>query len=140
VRRDASRLTTTEGGERKGSAKGSGTGRSTHDNGQGGTMSKKSVHEILQDPDFKELYGKRMNIAWTLTVLELVLYFGFVALVSYNKPFLAQKMSGGTATTIGIPIAVGTIFLSWVFTGIYVRWANTTYDGLVQKVKDKIGG
>ena len=102
-------------------------------------MAKKSVAEILADPDFKELYGKRMKIAWTLTVLELVLYFGFIWLVSYDKPFLAQKMSG-SVTTIGIPIAVGTIFLSWVFTGIYVQWANTTYDGLVKKVKDKIGG
>jgi uncharacterized membrane protein (DUF485 family) len=101
-------------------------------------MSKKSAHEILTDPDFKELYSKRMSIAWTLTVLELVLFYGFVYLVSFNKPFLAQKM--GPATTIGIPIAVGTIFLSWIFTGIYVRWANTTYDGLVKKVKDKIGG
>jgi len=103
-------------------------------------MAKKSVHEILQDPDFKELYSKRMNIAWTLTVLELVLYFGFIFLVSYHKPFLAQRLSPGSVTTIGIPIAVGTIFLSWVFTGIYVQWANTTYDGLVKKVKDKIGG
>jgi len=103
-------------------------------------MAKKSIQEILQDPDFKELYGKRMKIAWTLTALELILYFGFVWLVSYDKPFLAQKMSVGSATTIGIPIAVGTIFLSWVFTAIYVQWANTTYDGLVKKVKDKIGG
>jgi len=103
-------------------------------------MSKKSVHEILQDPDFKELYSKRMNIAWTLTVLELVLFYGFVWLVSYDKPFLAKRLSEGSVTTIGIPIAIGTIFFSWVFTGIYVFWANTTYDGLVKKVKDKIGG
>jgi uncharacterized membrane protein (DUF485 family) len=103
-------------------------------------MAKKSVKEILEDPDFKELYSKRMKIAWTLTVLELLLFYGFVWLVSYDKPFLAQRMSAGSATTIGIPIAVGTIFFSWVFTGIYVQWANTTYDGLVKKVKDKIGG
>ena len=103
-------------------------------------MAKKSVQEILDDPDFKELYGKRMKIAWTLTFLELILFYGFVWLVSYDKPFLAQKMSAGSATTIGIPIAVGVIFLSWVFTGIYVQWANTTYDGLVKKVRNKIGG
>lgn len=103
-------------------------------------MAKKSVREILEDPDFRELYSKRMKIAWTLTILELALFYGFVWFVSYDKPFLAQKLSAGSATTIGIPIAVGVIFLSWVFTGIYVQWANTTYDGLVQKVKDKIGG
>ena len=103
-------------------------------------MSRKSTHEILDDPDFKQLYSQRMGIAWILTVLELALFFGFVALVSYNKPFLAQKLGAGATTTVGIPIAVGVIFLSWVFTGIYVRWANTTYDGLVKKVRDKIGG
>lgn len=102
-------------------------------------MAKKTAHEILEDPDFKALYGKRMSIAWTLTVLELMLFYGFVYLVSYNKPFLATKMSG-SVTTIGIPIAVATIFFSWVLTGIYVFWANSTYDGLVKKVKDKIGG
>jgi uncharacterized membrane protein (DUF485 family) len=103
-------------------------------------MAKKSTQEVLSDPDFRQLYSQRRNIAWTLTVLELALFYGFVWLVSYDKPFLAQKISATSATTIGIPIAVGTIFLSWVFTGIYVRWANTTYDGLVKKVKDKIGG
>jgi uncharacterized membrane protein (DUF485 family) len=103
-------------------------------------MSGKTTNEILADPDFKKLYSQRMNIAWVLTVLELVLFFGFVALVSYNKPFLAQKLSADSTTTIGIPIAVGVIFLSWILTGIYVRWANTTYDGLVNKVKAKIGG
>lgn len=103
-------------------------------------MIRKSTQEVLEDPDFKQLYSQRMTIAWVLTALELALFFGFVALVSFNKPFLAQKLGAGAATTIGIPIAVGVIFLSWVFTGIYVQWANTTYDGLVKKVRDKIGG
>ena len=103
-------------------------------------MSGKSPQQILEDPDFRQLYGQRMTIAWVLTALELGLFFGFVALVSYNKPFLAQKLGAGATTTIGIPIAVGVIFLSWVLTGIYVQWANTTYDGLVKKIRDKIGG
>ncbi len=73
-----------------------------------------------------------------MTILELLLYFGFVALIAFNKPFLASKLSG--AITVGIPIAVGTIFFSWVLTGIYIRWANKKYDVLVEKVKEKIGG
>ena len=69
-----------------------------------------------------------------------MLYFGFIGLIAFNKPFLAQKLSEGEATTIGIPIAVGTIIGSWVLTGIYIWWANTKYDVLVNKVKDKVGG
>jgi uncharacterized membrane protein (DUF485 family) len=99
---------------------------------------KKSTLEILEDEDFKSLSSQKNTISIILTILELVLYFGFIALIAFNKPFLSQKFSG--AITVGIPIAVGTIVLSWVFTGIYIRWANSKYDVLVKKVKEKIGG
>jgi uncharacterized membrane protein (DUF485 family) len=96
--------------------------------------------EILNDEDFRMLSTQRNKIALILTVLELVLYFGFIALIAFDKSFLAKKLSVGVATTIGIPIAVATIALSWVFTGIYIWWANTKYDVLVKKVIDKVGG
>jgi uncharacterized membrane protein (DUF485 family) len=102
-------------------------------------MSKKmSTQEILEDKDFQSLSSQKFAMSTILTILELVLYFGFIALIAFNKAFLSQKLSG--AITIGIPIAVGTIILSWIFTGIYIRWANNTYDVLVKKVKEKIGG
>lgn len=103
-------------------------------------MTKQSKTEILNDADFKALSSQKNTISIILTVLELVLYFGFIALIAYNKPFLAQKLSEGGAATVGIPIAVGTIVLSWVLTGIYIWWANTKYDVMVKKVKEKIGG
>jgi uncharacterized membrane protein (DUF485 family) len=103
-------------------------------------MSKLKKEDILTDPDFLELSAQKNTISIILTILELVLYFGFIALIAYNKPFLAQKMSAGGAATIGIPIAVGTILLSWVFTGIYIWWANVKYDELVKKVIAKVGG
>ena len=96
--------------------------------------------DILNDPDFLSLSGQKDTISIILTILELVLYFGFISLVAYNKPFLAQKMSEGGSATIGIPIAVGTIVLSWIFTGIYIWWANAKYDEMVKKVIEKVGG
>jgi uncharacterized membrane protein (DUF485 family) len=96
--------------------------------------------DLLNDPDFKSLVSQKNTISWILTVLELVLYFGFIALIAFNKPFLAQKLNAATKTTIGIPIAVGTILGSWVLTGIYIFWANTKYDKMVKNLKDKVGG
>ena len=100
--------------------------------------SMKTTEEILNDEDFRSLSSQKNTISVILTILELVLYFGFIALIAFNKPFLATKISG--AISIGIPIAVATIFLSWVLTGIYIYWANSKYDVLVKKVKEKIGG
>ena len=102
--------------------------------------SKKSVIEILEDEEFKKLASQKNTISVILTVLELVLYFGFISLIAFNKPFLAQKLTEGKATTIGIPIAVGTIVLSWVFTGIYIFWANNKYDTMVKNIKDRVIG
>jgi uncharacterized membrane protein (DUF485 family) len=103
-------------------------------------MAKLKHEDILHDPDFKDLSRQKFVVSTVLTVLELVLYFGFIGLIAFNKPFLAEKLSEGVATTIGIPIAVGTIIGSWVLTGIYIWWANNKYDVLVNKVKDKVGG
>ena len=100
----------------------------------------KNAHQILEDPEFKKLKSQKDAISIVLTIIELVLYFGFIALVAYNKPFLAQKLSEDAAMTIGIPIAIGVIVLSWVLTGIYIFWANTKYDVMVKNVKDRVGG
>jgi len=98
----------------------------------------KKTEDILADDDFRSLSSQKNSISTILTILELVLYFGFISLIAFNKSFLASKLSG--AITVGIPIAIGTIVLSWVFTGIYIRWANSKYDVLVKKVREKIGG
>lgn len=100
----------------------------------------KTKLEILDDPEFKKLVSQKNTISWILTALQLVLYFGFIALIAFNKPYLSEKVTEGSATTIGIPIAVGTILLSWVFTGIYIFWANSKYDAMVKKVKERVGG
>ena len=61
-------------------------------------------------------------ISLILTILELILYFGFIGLIAFKKHFLSIKLSG--AIPVGIPVSVGAILLSWVLTGIYVWWAN----------------
>jgi uncharacterized membrane protein (DUF485 family) len=102
-------------------------------------MPSKTAQQILADPEFLKLMRQKNTITVVLTIVELVLYFGFIALIAYNKPFLAIRLSEGSSITIGIPIAVGVIFLSWVLTGIYIFWANSRYDGMVKSVKTRMG-
>jgi len=98
---------------------------------------KKKKLEILNDIDFKKLRVHKSFITIVLTILTLIVYYGFISLIAFNKPFLASKIT--QTITIGIPIGIGVIVLSWVFTGIYVWWANKKYDHMVNKVKEKIG-
>ena len=59
-----------------------------------GKSMKKTTEEMLEDESFKSLSSQKNTISIILTILELVLYFGFIALIAFNKPFLSQKLSG----------------------------------------------
>jgi uncharacterized membrane protein (DUF485 family) len=102
-------------------------------------MSTKSVQQILEDPEFLKLVRQKNAVSLILTVVQLVIYFGFIGLIAYNKPYLATKIADGSAITVGIPIAVGVIIVSWLLTGVYIWWANNTYDPMVKRVKERMG-
>ena len=56
----------------------------------------------------------------------VVLYFGFVLLIAYNKPLMARMLTPGLS--VGILLGALVIVGSWLLTWIYVRWANSHYD------------
>lgn len=93
---------------------------------------------ILNSPEFRMIVRSKNAISIILTVLELFIYFGFILLLAYGKEFLNQKFYG--PITVGIPIGIGVIVLSWILTGIYVAWANKSYDEKVANVREKLGG
>ena len=88
---------------------------------------------IEANPKYHELKRKRNSFGWMLTVLMLVVYYGYIALIAFNKPFLAQPIGAGV-TTLGIPIGMGVIIFTIVITGIYVRRANGEYDRLTAEI------
>jgi len=66
----------------------------------------------------------------------LIVYFGYIALIAFNKPFLAQPIGNGV-TTLGIPIGLGVILFTILITGIYVRRANGEYDRLTAEILEE---
>ena len=96
-------------------------------------MSDLIVARIEANPKYLELRQKRNTLGWTLTILMLVVYFGYIALIAFNKPFLAQPIGNGV-TTLGIPIGLAVIVFTIVITGIYVRKANGEYDQLTAEI------
>ncbi|MBL0123133.1 MAG: DUF485 domain-containing protein [Betaproteobacteria bacterium] len=99
-------------------------------------MSDSIVARIEANPKYHELRRKRGSFGWFLTILMLVVYFGYIALIAFNKPFLAQPIGNGV-TTLGIPIGMGVIIFTIVITGIYVRRANSEYDQLTAEILEE---
>jgi len=92
--------------------------------------------EILQSPAFKKLVSRRWAVSLLLTLVILFIYIGFLLLVAYNKELLGTKI--GSQITLAIPVGLGIIFIAWVLTGIYVYWANNSYDPAVEEIKKKL--
>ena len=68
-------------------------------------MSDPVVDKILKNPKYQELQTKRSGFGWLLTAVMMVVYYGYIALIAFNKPFLAQPMGAGV-TSIGVPIGM----------------------------------
>jgi len=100
------------------------------------SIQKTDLAVILQSDRFKELVNKRWSVSISLTTIMLVVYVGFILLIAFNKEFLATKI--GEHITIGIPIGIGIIIFAWLLTGIYVRWANFSYDKTVREMRKQL--
>ena len=88
---------------------------------------------ILRDPKYQELKSKRSRFGWWLALAMMVVYYGFILLVAFNKPFLATRLGEGV-TTIGMPLGLAVIVFTIVITGIYVHRANGEYDALTEQI------
>jgi len=96
-------------------------------------MSDPVVEKIQSHPKYLELRSKRNTFGWLLTLLMMVVYYGYVALIAFNKPFLAQRVGDGV-TSLGVPIGLGVILFTVLITAIYVRRANGEFDDLTAAI------
>jgi uncharacterized membrane protein (DUF485 family) len=92
------------------------------------------VKKIKASAAYRELVHKRSRLGWALTVLVLIVYYGYVLLIAFDKDLLAARMGAGVMTW-GMPIGLFVIVFTVVITGLYVRHANSTYDELTDKIK-----
>ena len=91
------------------------------------------VKRIASHPQYIELRAKRTSFGWWLTLAMMVVYYGFILLVAFNKPFLSQRLGEGVMT-IGIPIGFGVILFTILITAYYVKRANSEFDDLTAAI------
>ena len=101
-------------------------------------MQQDLVHAIKSNPKYHELVSKRRTFAVILAIIMLVIYYGFILIIAFNKEFLSQPLWSGSITTVGIPIGIGVIISAFVLTGIYVFRANSEFDRLTNEIKEEV--
>ena len=95
------------------------------------------VQKIKTNPKYQELLSKRSSFGWWLTVLMMVVYYGYILLIAFNKEWLSSKLGDGVMT-VGMPVGLFVIVFTIVITGIYVRRANNEFDSLTAAIRKEV--
>jgi hypothetical protein len=57
-------------------------------------MDQTSLTRIENDPNYLKLVSERKSLGWTLTIITLVMYYGYIAVVAFDR---GASSAGGTA-------------------------------------------
>jgi uncharacterized membrane protein (DUF485 family) len=79
-----------------------------------------------RDEALRALAARRWRIAIARTAAMMATYFGLILLVAYGKATAGALVSEGLSW--GILLGALVIVGAWAVTGVYVYWANRTYD------------
>lgn len=103
-------------------------------------MSSELSQQIRNNPKYRELTTSRNKLGWFLTILMLIVYYGFIIIIAFDKKLnlFATPLAEGMITTIGIPVGFGVIVFTILITGIYVYYANTRYDALTESLLKEV--
>ena len=91
------------------------------------------VERIARNPKYQQLKATRNRLGWTLTILMLIVYYGYIGLIAFDQERLATPIGAGV-TTLGIPIGMAVIVFTVIITGIYVRRANREFDAATRDI------
>ena len=91
------------------------------------------VKKITANPKYHKLVGTRTAYGWVLTLIMLIVYYGYIAVIAFSKESLAVRLGEGVMT-VGIPVGLGVIAFTIIITGFYVRRANSEFDALTAEI------
>ena len=87
---------------------------------------------MADESELRALVRRRWVIAAGLSVAVVVVYFGFILLIAFNRSFMSLRVVDGLS--VGILFGAVVIVASWLLTYVYVRWANSHFDAAVRKL------
>ena len=99
-------------------------------------MDNKLVERIKANPKYHELVSKRSSFAIKLAIFMLVVYYGFILTIAFNKELFAKKI--GETMTVAFPIAFGIIVIAFLTTLVYVVRANGEFEDLTNDIKNDV--
>jgi uncharacterized membrane protein (DUF485 family) len=96
------------------------------------------TRQVLADPAFRELALARARLRWGLSIVTLIMFFGFIALISTARATLGANV-GESDMPLGLVLALAVIVLVVLLTGFYVQRSNSRFDELARGLNRRFG-
>jgi uncharacterized membrane protein (DUF485 family) len=93
---------------------------------------------VSKTPEFRELRSSFRRFAFPMTIAGLTSYFVYVVLSIYAVDFMASPFLGMVGLNTGIMLGLFQFVVVWVWTAIYVNYANRKLDPLAASIKAHI--
>ena len=93
---------------------------------------------MMANPRFQALVKARATLGWVLTVAMLVIYYGFILLIAFDKGTLGTVVMG-SVTSLGLVIGLGVLISAFVLVAIYVAVANSKFDRMTRELREEVG-
>lgn len=96
-------------------------------------MSERLIKKISRNENYEKMVKSRNRTSFIYLTLVILLYFGFIFTLAFNKTFFYQQL-GESVITYGVPIGVGVIWGTMILTIIY----GTIVSGKLDEKKAQI--
>ena len=83
-------------------------------------MSSETYERIRSNPKFQQLVSRRSRLAWTLSAIVLVGFYGFVMVVAFAPALIGRRL-GDSTLTVGVAAGLTMFVTFWILMASYVR-------------------
>jgi uncharacterized membrane protein (DUF485 family) len=97
-----------------------------------------AFREVAASPEYATLRSTFRGFAFPMTIAGLVSYFVFVLLSIYAVDFMKQPFLGMEGLTLGFVLALVQFAVVWIWTALYVNFANKRIDPIAGQLKARL--
>lgn len=97
-------------------------------------MSELISNKIQKNPKYLELASRRGRLAWTLSAIVCIVFYGFILMIAFTPDILTAPISAGSVIPVGLPLGVAVIVVCCVLTGFYVYESNQVFDPMFEEI------
>ena len=95
-------------------------------------MTSEVYQQIRSNPKYQDLVRRRGRLAWSLALITIGLFFGFILVAALSPGLLATPVIG--ITTLAVVVGALMPVYLWIVTGIYIRLTSQDYDKISEQI------